>query len=84
MQTTTHTTRWDCITQVTPTMQALGDQPFRCQVFKNTRSSSVRETFLVEAGSRYDAARRAQELFDEKHGVEPFNITEIITPRRIA
>ena len=83
METSTHYTSGNCVTKVTPTMQALGDQPFRCEVFKHTKSESIRETFIVDAGSRWQAARRAQELFDEKHGKDKLQLDEIITPRRV-
>ena len=83
MKTTIHYTSGNCVTEITPTMEALGDQPFVCVVFKHTRSQSIRESFTIEAGSRGEAARRAQELFNEKHGPDVLILSEIIPPRRI-
>ena len=81
METSTHYTCGYCVTKVTPTMEALGDQPFRCVVYKHTRSESIRETFIIEASSRNTAARKAQEKFDEIHGIVNLNIDEIIPPQ---
>ena len=83
MNTSIHYTSGNCVTKVTPTMQALGDQPYVCEVYRHTRSQSIRETFVVEAGSRGEAARRAQEIFNETHGPDVLNLAEIIPPRRI-
>lgn len=84
METSIHYTSGNCVTEVTPTMQALGDQPFRCEVFKHTKSESIRENFVIEAGSRSEAAKRAQEMFNEKHGPDALKLDEIISPRKIA
>jgi len=81
METTTHYTSGGCVTKVTPTMEALGDQPFRCEVLRHNKSITVRETFIIEAGSRNLAARRAQELFEEKHGKDVLKIEDIIDPK---
>ena len=83
METSIHYTSGNCVTEVTPTMEALGDQPFICVVFKHTRSQSIRESFTIEAGSRGEAARRAQEIFDETHGPDVLNLDDIIPARRI-
>lgn len=81
METTTHYTSGGCVTKVTPTMEALGDQPFSCEVSRRNKSVFIRETFIIEAGSRNLAARRAQELFEEKHGKDVLKIEDIIDPK---
>lgn len=83
METSIHYTSGNCVTKVTPTMCALGDQPFRCEVIRQTKSISIRESFIIESDSRYSAARKAQELFEEKHGKDQLNLEEIIPPCRI-
>ena len=83
METSIHYTSGNCVTKVTPTMHALGDQPFICEVHRHTRSQNIRETFVVEAGSRGEAARLAQEIFDETHGPDVLNLDDIIPARRI-
>lgn len=81
METSIHYTSGGCVTKVTPTMEALGDQPFRCEVLRHLKSISVRDTFIIESDSRNSAARKAQELFEEKHGKDQLKIEEIIPPR---
>lgn len=83
MQTSIHYTSGNCVTEVTPTIEALGDQMFHCVVFRHTRTESIRETFMVEADSRNRAAKLAQEKFEEKHGCKKLEINEIIAPKRI-
>lgn len=83
MQTSIHYTSGDCVTKVTPTIEALGDQIFHCVVFRHTRTESIHETFMVEADSRNRAAKLAQEKFEEKHGCKELKISEIIEPQKI-
>lgn len=83
MRTSIHYTSGNCVTEVTPTIEALGDQIFRCVVFRHMRSESIRETFMVEADSRNRAAKLAQEKFEEKYGCKKLKINEIIAPQKI-
>lgn len=51
---------------VTPTMEALGDQPFRCQVLPASPLLPV-ETFTVVETYPVVAAQEALDLFKENH-----------------
>ena len=63
MNTSTH--EFDGATiEVTPTMQALGDQPFRCRVYPDQLNHDFFQGIMVEAGSREDAARAAAREFN--------------------
>lgn len=66
MNTSKHTLPGATI-EVTPTMQALGDQPYRCRVYPdqlNPTHPSYFQGIIVEAGSRDDAARAAAREFN--------------------
>lgn len=66
MTTSKHTLPGATI-EVTPTMQALGDQPWRCRVYpdqlKGTHPSYF-QGLMVEAGSREAAAIEAARQFN--------------------
>lgn len=63
MKTTTHTYTGYTVT-VTPTMEALGDQPFRCRVYPD-KLPGYYQGLMVEAGSREDAAAVAIDEFNK-------------------
>ena len=63
MNTSTHTFKHFEV-KVTPTMQALGDQPFRCRVYPDQLNHDFFQGIMVEAGSREDAARQAVREFN--------------------
>lgn len=48
------------IVQVTPTMEALGDQPYRCVV--TDRATGLSSSVIVEASYRFIAAREAERI----------------------
>lgn len=56
--------------KVTPTMQALGDQPYRVQIIPNTPLLPV-ETLVVEETYPLNAAQEALDQYKEKYGIDP-------------
>ena len=54
------------VVKVTPTMEALGDQPYICEVTR-IGAPTITETMVVEASYRFIAARRAIRKFAETH-----------------
>ena len=64
MKTSTHIYNLHEV-KVTPTMEALGDQPFICEVRR--LADDERETFTVESVARFTAAISAVERFKAKH-----------------
>lgn len=63
MKTSIHTFPGATI-EVTPTMQALGDQPYRCRVYPSALGGDYFQGLMVEAGSRDEAARAAARKFN--------------------
>ena len=63
MKTSTHTYPGFVVT-VQPTMEALGDQPFRCRVYPD-KLPGYYQGIIVEAGSREDAAAVALDEFSK-------------------
>ena len=63
MKTSTHTFPGATI-EVTPTMQALGDQPYRCRVYPSALGGGYFQGLMVEASSRDEAARAAAREFN--------------------
>lgn len=67
MKTSTHTFPGATI-EVTPTMQALGDQPYRCRVYPDQLNGAQPHFYfqglMVEASNRDEAARAAAREFN--------------------
>ena len=64
MNTSTHTFK-HLEVKVTPTMEALGDQPFICE--ERRLSDGFRRTYTIEAGLRFTAASKAVTAFTSEH-----------------
>ena len=61
--------------EVTPTMQALGDQPYRCRVYPDQLKNAFFQGIIVEASSREEAARAAAREFNALYpGAKPIEV----------